>query len=860
MAPIQHFKTAFWSQKQPELTLPDFNAGYSVLHQKLNQSKVENEEIIAFFKERISIEEIYASKLVDQGKSSFKNSGFGRDEGAGLVKCFGQLKETSRRFGEQHKVTASTVSSHVLLPLQEFHEEYKRNISNSKQAIDSMLKQFDGLVKEAEKTRYTYHRKCKEADKAEELAVRNATIATQKAADDKSLAVPGSEDTSTDTASATSDNSTSSPVTTMNVQLGNQVMPQSELDSLVRRMRQSITVNDHRVPILGTYKNTSTGEDIAIWLQQNLPQCKDSPAMADVVGQQLIQPYNILRLIGQRGNKFVASANAFYQWRVAGDDDTASVTSTSDTSSTYTALGGLMDKIAVPTAAAATSTANASEEPHKKARREAEKSDQAYRTAVLKLDQLRMAIEEAMFAHLTEMEQVELHRIKQLKKVISSFIAAMSVGIPQDKIVIEEMMVFQESLKPDQDIQFIVQQYAVSGFSPKAILYDNYYHGISHDQVFGVPLEELGKQSQDHVPKFVTLILEAVDKGVEKMEDAEAKQKLWSTPCALDRVHATCMELNIQSDDLTLETMEKYEPDLLVAVLRYFLLELPECLLTFEFYDPVQALLGGTHDEQDESLRLASFSNLIATLPAAHFATLKSIFASITSFIQKTSASTDNIHNISQSLGPVILRSRVESFTILNSKTPVKFAQELINHYDNIFSESTLKLHAESEKRRLAKPIIAVQPQEEKANKRGSLMSFMRPTINTAEELNKWTVNSMMGVFQRNSTTAASPTSMEQQSPLTRSVPLSFGSTITRQESPPSSPAMSPSASIPGAKKKEEPATEDATHAGTDDILQDIDSKPEEEKPNNTQAQQPARPVPEQIDSSFFDDDDDEEE
>lgn len=35
-------------------------------------------------------------------------------------------------------------------------------------------------------------------------------------------------------------------------------------------------------------------------------------------------------------------------------------------------------------------------------------------------------------------------------------------------------------------------------------------------------------------------------------------------------------------------------------------------------------------DEQDETLRLASFSNLIATLPAAHFATLKSIFASIT--------------------------------------------------------------------------------------------------------------------------------------------------------------------------------------------------------------------------------------
>lgn len=166
--------------------------------------------------------------------------------------------------------------------------------------------------------------------------------------------------------------------------------------------------------------------------------------------------------------------------------------------------------------------------------------------------------------------------------------------------------------------------------------------------MFGVPLEELGKQSQDHVSKFVSIILEAVDKGVDKVEDIDTKQRLWSTPCALDRVHATCMELNTRSDNLTLETVEKYEPDLLVAVLRYFLLELPECLLTYEFYDPVQALIGGTSkyiqtkssipqglidpidDEQDESLRLSSFSNLIATLPATHFATLKSIFASIT--------------------------------------------------------------------------------------------------------------------------------------------------------------------------------------------------------------------------------------
>lgn len=483
MAPIQHFKTAFWSQKQPELTLPDFQTGFTVLHQKLTQSRIENEEMIYFFKDRVAIEEAYANKLCDQGKSVFKANGFGRDEGAGLLKCFSQMKESSKRIGEQHKATAAAVSSNVLLPLQEFHEEYKRNVSHSKQAIDSMLKQFDGLIKEAERSRTAYHKKCKEADKAEELAVKNASSTPAIVVEEKSTSPPPPASSP----ERRDSDSTATTTTTNNnkIQLGNQIMPQAELDSLVRRMRQEINVKDHRVPILGTYKNTSAGEDIAVWLQHNLPQCKDSPAMADVVAQQLIQPYNILRLIGQRGNKFTASANSFYQWRI--DDDASSIAS-STTDATYAALGGLMDKITTPPNAN-----GAVEEPHKKARREAEKSDLAYRNAVIKLDHMRMAIEESMFAHLSEMEQVELKRIQQLKELFSSFISSLSSAIPQEKSIIEEMMVFQESLKPDQDIQFIVQQYAVSGFAPKAILYDNYYHGVSHGRFYDVFVDMDGK-------------------------------------------------------------------------------------------------------------------------------------------------------------------------------------------------------------------------------------------------------------------------------------------------------------------------------------------------------------------------------
>lgn len=208
---------------------------------------------------------------------------------------------------------------------------------------------------------------------------------------------------------------------------------------------------------------------------------------------------------------------------------------------------------------------------------------------------------------------------------------------------------------------------------------------------------------------------------------------------------------------------------------------------------------------------------------------------------------------------------------------PIKLVQEIISHYNDIFSEATLKLHAENEKRRLARPIVAQQQlqSEEKSSKRGnSLMSFMRPTINTAEELNKWTVNSMMGVFQRTSNSTTSPTTSPTISNNNRSVPLSFGSTITHQESPPASPSISsaipvsveeePKVMFDGGDdifdSKKQPKEEvEAQHAKTEEILNDIDTKPTTAKDDqdNTQQQQ-KESAHDNIDSSFFDDDDDE--
>ncbi|KAG0166219.1 hypothetical protein DFQ28_007612 [Apophysomyces sp. BC1034] len=765
MTPTLHFETSFWSQRS-HTPLPDFQTGLQVLHQKLGQSKIENDEVINFFKDRIAIEETYATKLSDQAKVPPKPSGFGRDEGAGLKICYANLKTASGKFGAQHKQAATAMTDTVLKPLQQLNEEYKRNIITSKQAIDTTMKQFDTLVKEAERARVTYHRRCREADTAEEQALKLSEEQQSSLEQETSGTRPIVEGGLQDGAM---------------LRLGSQTLSQSELDTLVRRMRNEITVKDHRVPILGRYQNTSTGEDIAAWLQQNLAQCKDSPAMADVVGQQLIHPYGVLRLIGQRGSKFVASAVSYYQWRINGVDDEVISASGSNT----TALGGLFEKIAITTS---TSEKVAGEEPHKKARRDAERADEAYRTAIKRVDQMRTVAEEALFSHFAEMEQLELHRLSILKQAFASFSSCLSATFPSDKAIVDQIFVHQESLKPEQDIQYIVQQYCVAGFAPKAILYENYYHGTAHDQSFGVSLEEIGKQTGDKVPAFVTCTLEAIKNGQETLNKDE-KRKLWSTPLPLGRVHATRQDINVPSNRITVDMLKQYEPGLLVATLRLYLLELPESVMTDEFYDAAQALY--SNKEQDESLRLLPLSNLIATLPGAHFATLHILLGHIHRFVQsytenQDALSDDEIYAIGQSLGPAILRARVESLTTLTSKIPARLAQDLITHFADIFSESTLQSHAESEKRRQARPLVATKSDYPLAagspspTKKRGFMSLVRPSV---EETTKWGVNSMMGVFQR---TASSPVSDTRT--FTTATPMHFGGSAITHGSPPSSP------------------------------------------------------------------------
>jgi hypothetical protein len=413
-----HFESSFWGQKFTGSSLPDYQVGLRVLHEKLAQSRIENDEIISFLRDRVSIEESYAVKLTDQGQQRLKPRGFFRDEGATLRKGFDSLRAASELVGSQHLELALNIHEVVLKPLIKLSDEYKAEVSNSKRNIDMKFKQFDNGVKDVERLKNYYVRKCRDADRAEEQALTSASEtaksnvpSAKKDSLDKGgseLAAVAEDQQNEDDEKAAGDKEEASATPSVNApeltfSLAGQVFSAAEFESLIAKIRQEVPVNEHKVPIFGTYQNTSTGENIARWLQQNIAKCKDSPATADLIGQQLISTYHVLKLIGQLGDKFVPSSHHVYQWKIGSSSSDANANGIA--TSALEGVSGILGKFGSTMASSNVvpgppSQAVAGEEPHKVARRHAELADAAYFKAVRKLDNVRLQLEQLLVSEL----------------------------------------------------------------------------------------------------------------------------------------------------------------------------------------------------------------------------------------------------------------------------------------------------------------------------------------------------------------------------------------------------------------------------------------------------------------------------
>lgn len=128
-------------------------------------------------------------------------------------------------------------------------------------------------------------------------------------------------------------------------------------------------------------------------------------------------------------------------------------------------------------------------------------------------------------------------------------------------------------------------------------------------------------------------------------EKHKACEKVWSNIIPPKEMNKVCEKLDSLVGAKLKEALEKLDLNVLANLIRVYLLELPECLLTFDLYEPVKLLYATRkffffkkkemvlfkcvikfmYLEQGTESRLTSISKLLATLPSSNYHTLKTL-------------------------------------------------------------------------------------------------------------------------------------------------------------------------------------------------------------------------------------------
>lgn len=91
--------------------------------------------------------------------------------------------------------------------------------------------------------------------------------------------------------------------------------PPAALSQLLTRAAHELKLRPVRVPLLGEYQDCFNGEEFVAWLNDNVPGFGGSLDRSEDAARELTEREGLLRRIGELGNQFEHSDDAFYQFR-----------------------------------------------------------------------------------------------------------------------------------------------------------------------------------------------------------------------------------------------------------------------------------------------------------------------------------------------------------------------------------------------------------------------------------------------------------------------------------------------------------------------------------------------------------------
>lgn len=474
---------------------------------------------------------------------------------------------------KNHRKIAQSIRDLVVNPFSRWCDAHESRIQDSQDDLQGRIKAHDRQAELVKKLRSAYFNKCRLVEDLEEenkLAFQEPESNSPKLKDDQQKQdIPEIKVVPNEIKEEDDDEI---------FEIGDEVYEPEQIKGILAKMLSTIKMGETKVPILGTYINTSSGSDIVEYLQLNM--AGTSVSYAERIGQDLISA-GFLRLIGNVGSSFVNSSKMSYQWRpkafkLADVPEKKLPVSrtfslpTSDSSSDSPVVGTINEYLSGWNVL---NNQHPNETPADRLRREARESDDKYKVGVLKLDEMRCEMEEAIQLHLRFLERCELDRLKAIKTVVLDFSGTIGNVIPTLRSTVDHMILYQETIQPAGDLRYLLENYRTGRFAPKVVTYENYYNKVD-EQTFGVDLEARARADKKRVPIIVTTLLTYLDHHYPDLEGDEARRGVWLADAPLAQVHKLRAQVN-NGKSFSLEVLADFDVPTVANLLKLYLLELP---------------------------------------------------------------------------------------------------------------------------------------------------------------------------------------------------------------------------------------------------------------------------------------------
>ncbi|KAJ1726452.1 Rho-GTPase-activating protein 8 [Coemansia biformis] len=686
---MQKFENSFWDNPGPGQQ-PHYGRGPQCLFEKLEQGSVECDELLAFFRERAAIEEAYASSLQQLAARKLSAGGFGRDEGATLKTAYRGLLTECVMLAEAHTDLAVELQSSVIVPLRNFASEHRARVHASWKMVDDTIRRATSDLAQVDRNHRAYAQKASAAEQmrpdeepeiplSAELEVKtrpSMAAASVESAD--ALSAKSTEDgADADVArqrqqlAGGADAAVLSPVHgelgPASIVLGNVALTRHEFHVMLQRMQTEVPQHDVKFGILGTFRGLISGESLAGWWCINYPTVVRSEADALAVGQSMMSQ-GYLRFMG-RGSQFQSRSNAYYQWKRPALEFQSDEESDSDNEPLTSRRAQL-----------------GSHTSYERAQRAADEAGQVYRDSVARAELVRTGLEEQLTNYLETMEVWELNRLMSVKSMLGEYARINKRPVEAELGIGDRLEVYEESIKPQQDIQWGIENYGTGRFTPRPILFHPFGRSAAEFQVFGVALDEQLLVSHKDIPLMPAKALSLIRKSACEMAP-EDRYRIWTARVLLNHIHELRNAVN-KSPQVTLRQLRAFDLPTVASVLILYLLELPQPLCPEELHGPLRAVYS-SRSEKNSTETLKTLRTLLEGTSYAHLKTMQTLFGTLHDIVSgdDTAARGEFVRAVSKRLGPVVVRG-IEIVGAGASRIPELFAADLIEHYDTVLAKA----------------------------------------------------------------------------------------------------------------------------------------------------------------------------